>query len=48
MHSLAATVLCYPITMHCWKAILKSQETVSLVEDFESRAHLLTSFLINF
>ena len=40
------------ITMHCWKAILKSKETVcwsvSLVEDLESRAHLLPSFLINF
>ena len=41
-----------PCTMHCWKAILKSKETVcwsvSLVEDLESRAHPLTSFLINF
>ena len=38
--------------MHCWKAILKSMETVcwsvSLVEDLEIRAHILTSFLNNF
>ena len=40
------------ITMHCWKANLKSNDTtcwrVSLVEYLESRAHFLTSFLINF
>ena len=39
-------------TMHCWKTILKSKETVcwsvSLFEDLESSAHLLTSFQINF
>ena len=41
-----------PATMHYWKVILKSNETVScsvsLVEDMESRAHLQANFLFFF